>query len=248
MKILLRVLLFLALAWTRSLVGQALQAEPREVLAAGTRYLQSVYAARSDSLALLLDGERYYPSLLLTNGYPYFAQEEPIRGTVVLENRSISGVALRYDVHHDQLVYVPDAKWLGEVALNKDRIRGFRIGAHRFEHLYIFSPASDGQPASLKPGYYEILYDGAVSAFAKRAKIFIENQGGLFDQGKYWDRDTRYVVCRGHTYPIRKKKELIHALDDTTGALRGYMRKEKFSFGLATDEEFVRLLAFYDTL
>lgn len=248
MNLLLRILFLLIFAGIGKLGAQSLSTESAHILAAGTRYLRSVYDQQSDSLEILFDGKRYIPSQLETNGHPYYPEDRLSPCVILLENRSLSGIQLRYDVYRNQLVYVPDDKWLGEIALNKDRVQGFEIENHRFVYLHSFPPQANGRPAALAPGYYEVLYEGEVIAYAKRVKSFTANPGGTFDQGKYWENDSRYLVVKDHIYPIRKKKDLVKVLNDPTNALRDYMRKTHFRFGTATDVELARLLAFYDTL
>ena len=245
MNPLLPMLLLAAVLWTGSLAAQPREAPDAD---ASTRYLWSLYEPYRDNTELLFDGRQYFPSRLITQGHPYFPEDRIMAGAVRLENHEITGVQLRYNAYRNLLIFVPESRWLGEIVLNPNRITGFDLENHRFAHLKNFPPMAGIRQASPLPGYYEVLYEGQVALYVRRSRRFLENLGDTFNQGKYWANDSRYLVRDGRTYVIKKKKSLMRALDEQTGALRTFMRKSKFQWGIATDADFRQLLQFYDTL
>lgn len=243
MSLLLRissVLLFISLGTLRAQT-------PDEVLTAGTQYLESIYHEDQDSLAPLFDGKHYLRNQLITDGHAFYPVEDPVWGSIQIGNYAISGISLCYDVFQDLLVFVPEKIWVGEIVMNPDLVDRFSLGAYEFVNMRTFPPmANEGRFP--KPGYYEVLYVGETQAYTKRMKSFSENLDNPFNQGKYWQKDAFYLVCKGRTYPLRTQKDLVKGLNDTSGSLRTYIRKEKFRFKRATSADLARLLAYYDSL
>lgn len=246
MSLLLRIysaLLFISIG---TLQAQA-PIEPAAILAAGTQYLESIYHEDQDSLAPLFDGKHYLRNQLITDGHAFYPGEDPIMGSIQIENYAISGIRLCYDVHQDLLVFVPEKIWVGEIIMNPELVDRFSLGAYEFVNMQVFPPmANEGRFP--KPGYYEVLYAGKTQAYAKRIKSFLENLDNPFNQGKYWQKDAFYLVSKGRTYPLRTQKDLVKGLNDTSGSLRSYIRKENFRFKRASSLELARLLAYYDSL
>lgn len=116
--------------------------------------------------SLLYHGVEYIPNALYIAGDAFFLSDQWRDGDVCIECKVYENVPLLYDIFKDQLVLQSWNK-IYRILLDKQNVRWFTIGKHRFVCIDRNDSTEQGIPPS---GYYEELIRGPVILLAKRVK------------------------------------------------------------------------------
>ncbi|HLX91568.1 MAG TPA: hypothetical protein VKR32_07790 [Puia sp.] len=195
-----------------------------------------IQAAASSALAFyynyigeeahLYDGSEHAPYDFRIKGHPYFETNLLQKGSVNYNDIAYSSIDLAYDIVRDELT-TNRYKNNFRMSLFNDKIKSFSITGHFFVRIV----QDTIQKSPLETGFYELLYDGKMKAYAKRRKII--NEKVTADEGdRLWfeETDSYYVKRDEKFYRIKEKKDLFTLFKSQKKDLRKYLRKNKIRY------------------
>ena len=100
-------------------------------------------------------------------GHPFFYSDVPQNGSIVYDNVLYTDVNLRYD-EISKVVLLHQIN--RQIQLHTEKINSFTISNHQFIHITTNNIAQE----ELASGFYEILYDGAVTLLKKNTKLLMK--------------------------------------------------------------------------
>ncbi|MDP4149806.1 MAG: hypothetical protein Q8927_10750 [Bacteroidota bacterium] len=184
-------------------------------------------------------GQEYIPNGRRTKGFPFFQSNEPLPGSLYYNDAHYNKVDIQYDLVLDGVV-ISNFSGDGRIELVRDKLLNFTMGGHHFVYL---CPSK----SAIKAGYYDQLYKGGVSAFARYEKklVFPSN---LEDQPRYDDYHYYYVEMGGAYYEVGSKGALLDLFRDKKEELKKYIRGNRINFSRDWEAALVKTTAYYDEL
>ena len=190
----------------------------------------------------LYSGTEFTGGYRRSAGHPFFEFEEPQHGDVSYEGIRYPGVLLAYDLTRDELIFINHLKNLN-VKLIKQKVDSFTILGHAFVHLrdesnWVHQPHE---------GFYEVLYEGTVSVFAKRKKTLRESAKAE-EPSRFLQSDAYYVRKGNAYYLIENKRSLLNACSDRRADIAKFMQKENLSFKNNPEQTIIKVIDHYTQL
>jgi hypothetical protein len=234
-------LLGVAVPFSQSAWSQVVAADSAFVAEAAA----SAVAAYESALHLqeaLYNGSQYVPIPEPYDGFPFFGSEYLEEGTIKYAGEVFHNVPMEYDLVHDVLVieHYDQRGYVTDVMLHSDLVEYFDLLGHRFISVHEDS-------SGLRPGFYDLLYDGEMKLLCKYKKSVHETVEAGTLNVKFLERVTYYLLRDGQGIPLRSRSSLFKALADKKKALRQYARANRL-----TDEDkermFASLIRYYESL
>lgn len=177
----------------------------------------------------LYNGNEYYPYPVLGGGHPFFISDRLQPERIKFNGIGYDDVLLIYDLFQDAVVI--DNNKGARICPVREKIVAFTSQGHVFRRVV--------NHKGLKDGFYDILYDGPTSLYARRTKRM---------RGFQWNEDVSYYLVRAEVTIIKDKKSLLAALADKEKEIRKFIKENKLTFRNAKAESFSKILRHYDTL
>jgi hypothetical protein len=188
--------------------------------------------------------ERYWTGI---KGHPFFLGEQYNQGSVNYQGVAYENISLMYDMSRDVLV---TRDFTGELAMEllREKITRFRIANHRFINI---DPDST---SSMRPGFYEILYDGSVSVLVKRMNQVVrvtrreDEPGKVSADRQFTEYDEFYVLKDNRYNVIRGESDLLAVLKDRRPELRKFLSRRTVSYRKDPAAAIVAAVSYYEQL
>lgn len=194
---------------------------------------------------MLYNGPEYVAFPEPYDNYPFFGSEYMEEGAVKYYGERYEDVAMQYDLLNELLVieHYDQRGYRAEVVLHSEKVDYFEILEHRFVRIAPDSAAA----IALRPGFYDVLYDGANKILCKRRKTVHERIESGSLTVYFRDRADFFLVHEGKAFPVRSKRSLLKVLSDKKRVLNQYARKMVIDY---RDKEkiLVELVRYYDGL
>ncbi|WP_336514816.1 hypothetical protein [Pollutibacter soli] len=199
-------------------------------------YHQSIYPSTT-----LYNGAKYtgYP-FPFKEGHPYFISAVTGVGSIEKGGVLYNDVKFLFDIVRERLiVFSPEQE---AILITNDLIKSFAIHNYHFIHVR-------DQNASIRAGYYALLYDGSVQVLWKNWKI-IRSVIEQSSEQRYIDERNQYYLKKGDKYyPISGKRDVLKILKDKKAELQQLIRKEDLSFRKSEiAKSLTRIAGYYDQL
>ncbi|MBB6612546.1 hypothetical protein H7F15_15985 [Pontibacter sp. Tf4] len=194
--------------------------------------------------ALLYNGSEYRVQVRPhIEGNQYYDAKTFVEGNVAYDGALYSSVPLLYDVELDEVITIHPVSGLSQ-KLVKEKVSGFEIGKHTFIRIAVDSAAK----ASLKPGFYSLLYDGETKALHRREKVLQERVTNNGYEGEYKTTDRFYLLKDGVYYPVKSKGSVLNVLRDQKKELNKFIRENSIRFKYQRESALAKIAAHYDSL
>ena len=237
-----RILLVLELAFCLVMTGRTQNSSDTSFRQKAISNLIGFYREAVGRQAGLYNAPEFDPYIIpFSKGHPYFQSNALANGTVTYEGIVYPDVPLLYDLVRDELVLLrhDDVRRLN---LIKERVECFSIHGHSFVQLF----SDTTMKSAPTPGFYDLLFDGAVDLLARRTKNLQQYTEGLSLENKVFAKDHYYVVKDKTYYNVRNKKTLLAVLKDKKSAIQQYIRTNKIQFRHNFEKAAVAIVAYYD--
>jgi hypothetical protein len=177
-------------------------------------------------------------------GHPFFGSDSMLTGSVYYHNVYYPEIPLGYDLTKD-IVIMPDRQASFIFQLPSAETQYFTIGTHHFIRI---SPADSMVFNAPATGFYEELYNGKASAFARHQKV-IQTIGRADENlSRYLQYDIYYLEVKGHWFTIRNDRNLRDAFDTDAARIRDFLRKNKIRFGKDPVSAMIKACNYYKEL
>ncbi len=205
--------------------------------------VRSQYAANIGAASYLYNGTFYAPYWNGVRGNPFFLSGEFQPGNIYYDGVSYSDVPILYDIMRDELViknYAKDA----DITLLVEKIRQFTVGAHQFVRI-----AADSSRESFLPtGFYEKLYAGHITVYAKHEKKIERSLKAEDNFSKFTQYDRYYLEKNGVYHPINSESEILSVLKDRRKDVREMLNRKDIRFKKDPAGTLVQIATLYDGL
>ncbi|MCI4669159.1 MAG: hypothetical protein MRZ79_13570 [Bacteroidia bacterium] len=186
-----------------------------------------------------LRGEVYVNMTPQSKGNKFFPNDQWLEGSILSSYFRLEGILLKYDTHQDQLLYLDSRGNKAPVNLDPLQVQSFVLVNSHFMYF------SDQDSMPFK-GFLEIPYSGKTRLYHK---IFSKLQKGTDNPFGQHEIRHRYFVQSGKNIKlIRKKKDLLSILSDQTEKVSEFLKVNKLSVSRMTNEDFIRILSYYESL
>ncbi|HLT80243.1 MAG TPA: hypothetical protein VKZ86_04390 [Cyclobacteriaceae bacterium] len=193
---------------------------------------------------VLYNGSEFIPIPEPYNGFPYFGSEYLEEGSIKYAGEVFHNVLMEYDLVQDQVAieHYDQRGYVTQVKLHSDLVEYFEVLGHHFINV-----REDSGWSGLRPGYYDLLYDGDMKLLCKRKKSINEKiENGVVDVS-FIERATYHLLRDGEAISVRKKASILKALDDKKKALKQFARAN--GLGNRNKEEMlISLIRHYESL
>lgn len=238
------LLIYLAVLIAPDIFGQPITPDSSLVTHAVASAASNYDAAMINQLRLY-NGVEYnaYPEPY--EDFPYFESEYWEEGSICYYGEWYHGVPMQYDLLNDLLVieHYNQSGYGVVLQLHTDKVDAFELLGHSF--IRISGDSSDA--SGLRPGFYDLLYDGESRVVCKKRKDVLERVESGTVSVSFVERTHYYIMKDGAAVPVRNKGTVLKALADKKKALKQFARKEKVFF-IDKEESIVQLVRYYDTL
>ncbi len=205
--------------------------------------VREIYSRTLGLSSHLLNGVQYkeYNAHLDDEGHPYFGLDDWVEGSVYYDGEVYEGVAILYDLIKDKVVIEHPFAGI-KLELISEKIKYVDLPGHRFVRL----DADTLKNASIRTGFYDLLYDGLTKFYVKRQKERKDEIVGQEIQVKFSENDRLYIFKQGQYIQVKTKSSVLTTLADRKAELRKYIRKNKIHFRRNREDAITRVVAFYD--
>lgn len=176
-------------------------------------------------------------------GNPYFLSDDWLDGTVFYDGEVHEEVPILYDIVNDKVV-IEHGFSGAKLELISEKLKYFSIVDHRFVRL----EGDAIKNSSLRPGFYDNLYDGQVKFYVKWQKTFIERIVSLEIHAEYLEATRYYIYKHGTYYSVNSKSSVLQVLKDRKAEIRKFIRKNNIEFSTSRELAIARVVSFYDQL
>lgn len=205
----------------------------------------ALYDVAMNRQFMLYNGSEYNAFPEPYEGYPFFGSEYWEEGAIKYYGERYEHVPMQYDLLNDLLIieHYDQNGYVAEVVLHSEKVDYFDLLGHRFVRI---SPDS-AQATALRPGFYDLLYDGQNKIICKRRKTMHERIESRTLTISFRERVNLFLIREGQVFPLRTKGSLLKVLSDKKRQLKQYARKEVTDF---RDKEkvLVELVRYYESL
>ncbi|HOX82412.1 MAG TPA: hypothetical protein PLJ60_17480 [Chryseolinea sp.] len=197
---------------------------------------KNVYSRVMKEQVYLNNGGDYIDYRPLKDEHPYFISNDWITGSIGYNGERYDSVSLMYNIHSDQVISEQFSSFI-MIELVRDKIQFFSIYGHDFVML---------QEKTIPYGFYDQLYKGKTSLYAKRYKEFIETISAAQMQRSFLEKSKYYINKDGNYYLVKSKKSVIQVLSDRKKELKQFIRKNHIRFWENREGALIRLTEFYN--
>lgn len=181
------------------------------------------YTERLGENTLLYNGREYTGSYSRSIGYPFYASDQPQKGSIVYDGILYSHPAISYDLVNDEVIIKTIQN--KSIKLLNEKIDQFSLGDHVFVHIKQQTPGVKG----LDPGFYEVLLNDKIKVLAKRKKQLTPSFN-LEDPYRFVHYDKFFLKTGGSFQEITSDGSLLASFPSQRKEIKKYMRKKGISF------------------
>ena len=241
---LLLILCFFSLISTGGLYAQSVAENSLQKNAMNNAV--SLYHTSLGEQSQLYKGPEYYFYNPTFKGNAYFLDVNAFTtGSVFYDGVLYTGVPMLYDLYAEKIAVLLFDHY-NKYSLLNERVKYFKFLDHNFINI---SADSLGSNTDIKPGFYDVLYQGKLQVLAKRAKDIQTTGGATTVPESYFNLTTRLFLKKGNHYlSITGKRSMLDALKDRKKEIQQYIRSKRLKFRKEPEAAMVEIATYYDHL
>jgi hypothetical protein len=193
----------------------------------------------------LYNGTEYYFYDPIIKGNAYFSDVNSFTpGSVTYSGVLFSGVPMLYDIYGDQVVTLLYNHFT-MFCLIKDKVLSFDYLGHHFVNIDTLTAINN---PTVKPGFYDELYNGKLEVLVKRSKNIQSTSSGQTNESYFNPTKDYFLRKNGSYYSFSGQGSLLDILKDKKKALQQYIRSSQIKFRKDPEEAMVKIASYYDHL
>lgn len=198
-------------------------------------YARQLYEKATHPTASYYNGKEYTIQEFRPQGHQFFESMDWLSASLTYAGNRYNNLPLLYDIHRE-LFILRNHDGLHRIIPDQSLIEDVKIGTHTFIRI----------KQGLKPGFYELVYDGKTKVLCKRTKDRTEDLSQQRVQIIYTPHDYFYLLKGDQYIPVKNKKSILTALSDRKKELRKYART--LNFREDRDTAIRQIVAYYDQI
>lgn len=206
-------------------------------------YAISLYHENIQKESGLYNGNQYIVyAQTIEDGIPFFETAELTNGNVTYWGVEYKKVPLMYDVLKGEVItLVPSSNYL--IELHTEKVSSFEIMDHKFVRI-----EKDSVNKNIKPGFYDVLYDGNVAVYKRETKTLNEDLSSGKLRKFILEDSSYYIKKNGVFFEVNKKSSLLNVFKDKKKDVQDFMRKNKLKLQRNKDNALPKVAGFYDSI
>jgi len=211
-------------------------------LAASIANAKNVYLGFIRGNAHLYNGTEHKIYQSVNEEHPYFISNDWIEGSIVYDNELNENVAMMYDIRYDKVV-IDHFSSRNKIELVSKKVSTFNLQGHTF---VVLKP--DSANTQIQEGFYDQLYKGNLSVYARRTKQYEERIEANVLIPSFTEKNKYFLLKDGKYFPVNSKATALDALSDKRKMLKQYVSKSRIRYKKEKEKWLVMLAGYYDTL
>jgi hypothetical protein len=176
-------------------------------------------------------------------GTPFFESDSLLPGAVFYDGRLYENTPIHYDMVTDDVV-INNYTQNNEIKLVPEKLGYFYIS----NHLFVRITADSSLPSFITTGFYEKLYDGKLSVFARRQKVPRQSINASDNDAKYNEYNYYFVLLNNTIYRAGDKGDFLSLLTGKKDEIRKYIKDNKINFNKKREASMVQVAEYYSQL
>jgi hypothetical protein len=190
----------------------------------------------------LYNGSEYLEyAYTLQEGHPFFLSTNFVNGNVNLDGMIFRDVPMLYDIIKDQLI-IQDFQRVYKINLPADRVQQFFLLGHLFVRL------TRDSTDQIKTGFYDRLYNGKTSLFAKREKKILEKYSNVQISKVVISQNIYYIKKDGIYRAVKNKSSMLAVLKNKKKDVQQYLKTNNIKFKQEPERAMIMAVKYYDQL
>ncbi len=161
-------------------------------------------------------------------------------GSVIYDGILFDNIPLMYDLYEDKVISLLSRSTM--FSLVSQKLSDFYLNNHHFKYINVIDTAT----SIIKPGFFDIIYDGKLKVLAKREKKLqyaINNQ----DMRYYFVPKTTYYLARNDKYEaFSSESSFLNLFKDKKNELKKHLRNNGINFKKKPEEAMILLATYYE--
>lgn len=234
---------------TLLLLGLFFGADAQQPITDSAFYTQSInnvltaYKKQVQDNLHIFNGIEYLRSGHGVKGTAFFEADSLLPGSVFYDGRLYEDIPLRYDVVTDDVVIENYTK-NNEMKLVPEKLGYFYVA----QHLFVRITADSLLPSFITTGFYEKLYDGKLSVFARHQKIRKQSVTASENEAKYIEYNYYFAFINNTFYKSGDKNEFLALMADKKDDIRKFIKDNKINFNKKREASMVQVAEYYSQL
>ncbi len=176
-------------------------------------------------------------------GTPFFVSDSLTQGGVFYDGRLYENLLMQYDMVTDQVI-IRHYQQQHELQLVPEKLRWFYIA----QHVFVRITADAATPSFITTGFYEKLFDGTMTVFARRQKIPRQGTDAADSKGSYAVYNSYFLLLNDAFYQATDKNDFLSLMGTEKEAVARYIKDNKINFRKKRETAMVQVAAYYDKL
>lgn len=214
------------------------------ILSKAVAKAKTIYTNSIASNSHLLNGTQYKETIIHNYdiGYPYFLTDDWIdSASIDYDGQVYQNISLMYDIVRDKIILDHPFSHFS-IQLINEKIKSFKLTSHTF----VFLKEDSSQTATIRAGFYDLLYNGTVKLYARRKKEINSIVEAPLVKTEFVDKNQFFVYKNGNYFPVKTRSSILKLFSDRKSPLRKYIKKEKLNFHKDRDVALTKSVKFYD--
>jgi hypothetical protein len=201
----------------------------------------ALYERTMEGVHHLYNVSEYIAYEPIDDEYPYFKTDEWTYSQLKYDDEWFRNVPLLFDIDKNQLIasyYYNGTK----MQLVQNRVDEFILADHHFINI-----KESIDSTTIRPGFYELLYNGQTQILARRSKNFIERIEETQEVKFFKESNQIFIIYSGIPFRINSKHDMLRVLKSKKSDLKIYIR-ENHLFEKDKENSIIRLTQYFDRI
>ena len=195
------------------------------------------YATNLDGFTHLYNGAEYIYAYQGVKGHPYFKTDTLQNGLLFYDDVLYRDIPLKYDVVTGEVVIMGRQQRL--IRLVPEKLQYFSIGSDFFIHIR----KDSGAQLLPEPGFYQVLYEGPLTALVSRKKRPIRSLKAE-DPYMFANYNRYYIRKDSIYYEIGSRRDLVSLFNDKQ-EISNYLRTTRANFKKNREETILKAVSYH---
>ena len=203
-----------------------------------------LYRSEIEMQVPVYTGAEYYVAYKsYVQGHQFFKNKSFEESAVQYSGVWFYDVPLLYDIVLDEVITINPGEGHSQ-KLVKEKVDAFQLGGHTFIHIRQDSATG----TVLKPGFYDLCYDGDVKYVVRRVKTLQERAGASSMEGNYDEVNSYFIWKNGKYHAVSSKGAVLKVLHDQKKQLKAFIKDNNLRFKTERENTILKVVQHYDTL
>jgi hypothetical protein len=172
-------------------------------------------------------------------GDPYFTPNVN-NGAVLYDGTLYNNVPMLFELTTGKVVVKQYSEGV-LMSLINEKVGYFNLYNHTFIHI-----VPDSGNTVITDGFYDRVYNGNITAYVKRQKIFYEDPSTY--ERSFLQDDKFFIYKNSAWYQVSSEGDMLRLFKEKKKDITKYLRQNKIKYKKDPEYAFTKMAGYYDTL